>query len=160
VKGFVVLMTVSGIIALIVAFVVFPSLQASVNKAQANAAYAEQQKLLAQAEVEKARALTVTAKGEADALRMSINQPIALLAIPMALLAMVSVVVLVLTFARQKPQPRQERDGPHLQARTISVLVDGQLETLYVGQGQDPTEVVQHFLLARASRGLVVWVDR
>lgn len=157
-KAIIVLIIVATVVSLIVGLVVFPALEAEVNRTRSNAAYQDQQRLLAQAELERARAVTVTAKGEADALRMSINQPIALLAIPTALLALVAVAVLVLTFMRDR-QPRREHQPSYQQAKTISVLVDGRVETLYVPEGQDPSEVAYHFLLAAKNRDLVVWTE-
>jgi hypothetical protein len=153
------LVAVSTVIVLVIALVVFPMLEADVNRARSNAAYAEQQKLLAHAEVERARAATVTAKGEADALRMAINQPIALLAIPISLLAVVSVTVLVLTLVRQQPRASYGQQQ-YEQPRTVTVLVNGKLETLYVSPGQDPVTVAQHYLNAASSRNLTVWLDQ
>jgi multidrug efflux pump subunit AcrB len=159
-KAVIILMAVATVFSLVVAFVVFPALEAEVNRTQASAAYQEQQRLMAQAELERARAVTTTAKGEADALRMSINQPIALLAIPMALLALVAVAVLVLTFMRD----RQPRRGPqyyeqYQQPRTVNVLVNGRVETLYVPEGASPAMVAHYFLLAAQNRDLVVWTE-
>lgn len=158
-KLLVALVLCSFVISLIVGLVIFPTLESEVNRARANAAYQDQQRLLAQAELERARATTVTAKGEADALRMSINQPIALLAIPMALLALIAVAVLVLTFMRDR-QPRREYQSPYrteaARPRTITVLVNGRIETLYVPEGQDPATVAHYFLLAAQNRDLVV----
>ncbi len=157
-KLLVALVLCSFVISLIVGLVIFPTLESEVNRTRANAVYQDQQRLLAQAELERARATTVTAKGEADALRMSINQPIALLAIPMALLALVAVAVLVLTFMRDG-QPRREHQPSYQQAKTISVLVNGRVETLYVPEGQDPSRVAYYFLLAAKNRDLVVWTE-
>lgn len=124
-KGFVILITVSGIVALVVALVIFPSLEANVNKTRASAAYAEQQKLLAQAEIERARAVTVAAKGEADALRMSINQPIAALAIgaSFAMMMLVALMVALDAKSQSKAAPPQGNDYPPL--RVVTVLLDG-----------------------------------
>lgn len=150
------------VIIVAIVFLGFPAMEVELTRAKANSAYAEQQKLLAQAEIERARATTVTAKGEADALRMSINQPIALLAIPMALLVLMAVVVLVLTFMRDR-QPRREYQSPYrteaARPRTITVLVNGRIETLYVPEGQDPATVAHYFLLAAQNRDLVVWTE-
>ena len=160
-KAVIILMAVATVFSLVVAFVVFPALEAEVNRTQASAAYQEQQRLMAQAELERARAVTTTAKGEADALRMSINQPIALLAIPMALLALVAVAVLVLTFMRDR-HPRREyqpRYQQYQQPKTIGVLVNGRVETLYVPEGADPAAVAHYFLLAAQNRDLVVWTE-
>ena len=161
-KAIIVLIIVATAVSLIVGLVVFPALEAEVNRTRSNAAYQDQQRLLAQAELERARAVTVTAKGEADALRMSINQPIALLAIPMALLALVAVAVLVLTFMRDR-QPRREYQSPYrteaARPRTITVLVNGRIETLYVPEGQDPATVAHYFLLAAQNSDLVVWTE-
>lgn len=160
-KAIVVLMIVATVVSLIVGLVAFPALEAEVNRTRSNASYQEQQKLLAQAELERARAVTVTAKGEADALRMSINQPIALLAIPMALLALVAVAVLVLSFLRQEKRVHQPRQEYWQQPRTVTVVLNGKIETLYIPEGQDPSAVVQSFIVAasRIGREVAVYGD-
>ena len=65
-KLLVALVLCSFVISLIVGLVIFPTLESEVNRARANAAYQDQQRLLAQAELERARAGEAGGDGEQE----------------------------------------------------------------------------------------------
>lgn len=144
----------------VIVLVVFPTLQANVHESAANAAYARQQELLAKAEIERARAAIVSAKGEADALRMSINQPVAIAAIAVFVLAITFAFVLTSMHMREQ-KTGQETQPSSQPLKTIMVFVNGKAETLYIPEGADPALLVRQYLLAAENqqRNLVV-VDR
>lgn len=152
-------MTVSAIVTVIAVFVIFPVLQADVNRSAADARYAKQQELLARAEIERARAVTVSAKGEADALRMSVNQPVVIVAVGSFALTSVALMILLSMYVMRQMEMESERKAKRekeLRNKTVVVYIDGKLETLFVPDGATPALVAQRYLSQFEKRDLVV----